>query len=101
MKTITLSKSNLKNKKFKVEIQDGEKTKTIHFGDPNYDDFTVHKDETRKLNYIKRHQSRELWTDPFTAGFWSKNLLWSLPDFNKSLNSIKLKLSNFKIINNV
>lgn len=73
MKYVKLSKSDLSDKKFKVMI-DG---KVIHFGDKRYQDFTQHKDMNRKRLYLIRHQKREHWNNPFTAGFWSRWLLWN------------------------
>ena len=33
--------------------------KTIHFGAAGMSDYTLHKDDRRKANYIARHQTRE------------------------------------------
>ena len=55
---IEISKSNKKDKKLMAVI-DGKKT--IHFGDEGYSDFTKHKDEARKDNYISRHKKNENW----------------------------------------
>ena len=52
---IEISKSNRSDKKFKAVI--GGK-KTIHFGASGASDFTKHKDEARKANYIKRHKKK-------------------------------------------
>ena len=34
-------------------------TKTIAFGDSNYEDYTIHKDAKRRENYIKRHGNED------------------------------------------
>ena len=52
-----ITKSNAKNKKFDA-IVDG---KQISFGHSLYDDYTTHKDETRKERYIARHRKNEKW----------------------------------------
>lgn len=90
---ISVSKDS--RKKFDVKIQN----KVISFGAKGYEDFTTHKDESRKENYIKRHQKNEDWTNPLTAGFWSRWLLWnkgslaqSAADIEKRFG-IKVKLS--------
>jgi hypothetical protein len=63
----------------------------IRFGRKGYEDFTIHKDEARKRNYIIRHQKRENWgkSGINTAGFWSRWLLWNLPTIESSYEDIK------------
>ena len=89
---VMLLKSSKKDKKFMV-ILDG---KTVHFGAQGYEDFTMHKNEIRKNNYISRHKTRENWTKSGikTAGFWSRWLLWNKPSFSSSIKDIE---KNFKI----
>lgn len=86
----TLSYSNNPNKKYKVIVKNinNNKKKTIHFGARNYEDYTIHKDDMRKKQYIKRYQNNEDWNDPFTAGFWSKHLLWNKKTLQDSINDI-------------
>lgn len=83
MKTIAfLQKSNQKNKKFKVTIITPKNMmKTIHFGARGYSDFPHHRNKKRRLLYINRHRSREIWTKSgmITPGFWARWLLWSHP----------------------
>ena len=81
---ITISKSNNKNKKFMVEING----KLIHFGQAGASDYTIHHDDERKQRYLKRHMKNEKWDDPTTAGFWSKNLLWSKKTIAESIADI-------------
>ncbi len=69
---VILKNSTRKDKRYMVLIG----SKTIHFGS-NYDNYTIHEDDKRKQAYISRHQKNEDWTDPLTAGFWSKHLLWN------------------------
>jgi len=87
-----LKKSNRKNKKYMIKIEN----KTIHFGDNRYDDYTSHKDEDRKNRYINRHNKNENWniSGIYTPGFWSLHLLWSENTLNKSIKNIEDK---FKI----
>lgn len=88
--------STRKDKKYMVLIDN----KKLHFGAAGMSDFTIHKDEKRKDNYISRHQKNENWNDIKTAGFWSRWILWNLPsleasvkDTNKRFNiNIKLDL---------
>ncbi len=47
--------------------------KIVYFGAASYSDFTIHKDEARKLRYIKGHNN-ENWSKSGinSAGFWSR-----------------------------
>ena len=88
---IILEKSNRKNKKYKVTLPD---SKTVHFGDDRYEDYTMHKDIKRKDLYLQRHKK-----DPHsisTAGFWSRELLWSEPSMSKAIQHVE-KLTGKKI----
>jgi len=85
----TLSKSTRKDKKFMISYVLDGRTKTVHFGAAGMSDYTKHKDPSRKDDYIRRHSSREDWSDPTTAGFWSRWLLWNLPSLRDSLADIK------------
>lgn len=83
---IYLEKSNRVGKKWLIKLENGKK---IHFGDNLYLDYTQHKDEQRKQNYINRHKPREDWNDMETAGFWAYHLLWNLPSINESIKDIE------------
>jgi hypothetical protein len=80
-------KSDKPNKKYFIITHDNKK---VYFGAAGYSDFTIHKDEERKLRYIKRHNN-ENWTKSGidSAGFWSKHLLWNLPSISASYQDIK------------
>ena len=95
MKTIiaTLSHSNRKNKKFKVVLSSFNVE--INFGDSRYEDYTSHKNEERKLNYINRHKSNEDWTNYLTPGFWSRWLLWNKKTIHESIMDIQNKFGIF------
>ena len=71
--------------------------KTIHFGATGYEDFTTHKDEKRKQNYMTRHKKNENWTDPNTPGFYAKNILWNKPTIQASINYTNSKFKNLHI----
>lgn len=75
-------------KKWRVITPSG---KSVDFGATGYSDFTIHKDTSRQRNYISRHEARENWTKTGidTAGFWSRWLLWNLPDFMESIKDIE------------
>jgi len=73
-------------KKWTVRFPDG---KQVSFGDPDYQDYTQHHDVKRKTLYINRHRSREDWNNIYTAGFWSRWLLWNKPSLNSSISDIE------------
>lgn len=86
--TYVLEKSPRSEKKWRITTPTG---KRVDFGATGYEDYTIHMDPTRKDNYIARHQARENWTKSGidTAGFWSRWLLWNLPDLNQSIKDIE------------
>lgn len=69
-----------------VPTTDGS-SKQVHFGRTGYSDYTKHKDKMRMGRYLVRHRKRENWTRSgrYTAGFWSRWLLWSRPSFRGAL----------------
>jgi hypothetical protein len=96
-KFISLKDANDNKHKYVVTLLNKEtgKENTIRFGAFGMSDYTIHKDDQRKSNYIARHKVRENWADPTTAGFWSKNILWNLKTVSASLkdtiNRFRLK----------
>jgi hypothetical protein len=70
-----------------------KKVKTIHFGAKGYEDYTSHQDLQRKMNYIARHEAREDWSNPQTAGTLSKFLLWNRTTLSASYKDFR---SRFK-----
>lgn len=79
-------KSTSKDKKLMVKVKrlsDG-KTKTIHFGQRGYGDYTRHGDKERRRLYDKRSGSirdkygRLTKNNPFSANFWARRWLWGL-----------------------
>lgn len=92
---VYLLKSPRQDKKWMVIIDN----KKVHFGAKGYSDYTKHKDAERKARYIKRHCAKENWKKSgiFTAGFWSRWLLWGEPTLKASKSEIERKF-NIKII---
>ena len=93
---IIITRSKKKDKKFDAII-DGKKT--VSFGSAGMSDMTQHKDPERKQRYINRHKKNEDWSNPKTAGFYAKHVLWNKPtlqasvaDLNKKFNGLKVKL---------
>ena len=94
---------NTDKKKYKAvfkNIKTGVE-RNIKFGAKGYEDYTIHKDIKRKEAYIKRHKGmNEKWGNDgiMTAGWWSRWLLWSKPNFNESLTLVKTKLKKAKYL---
>ena len=100
VKKVVLTPSSRKNKKWMVIMKSkGNRLKTVHFGQKNYSDMTLHKDPDRKNNYISRHKKREDWlkSGVETAGFWSRWILWNKPTLKDSIKDTE-KRFNLKII---
>ncbi len=105
MTRVHLKKSPRLDKKFRVTFENG---RFVDFGARGYSDYTIHKDPVRMRSYVTRHggfvpymiqkqtdpklihtnmldvirSDTENWgkTGFYTAGFWSRWLLWSQPD---------------------
>ena len=62
----------------KYKIYDPKNEKWINFGQIGYEDFTKHKDKTRRKNYLTRTKSmRGNWkNNPYSANNLSRNILW-------------------------
>lgn len=67
--------SNRKDKKYYVFDDNNNK---IHFGQMGYEDFTKHKDEQRRQNYLKRASNikGEWRQNKFSPNNLSINILW-------------------------
>lgn len=92
MRLLSLKKSQKPGKKFDVVLADDSgKQYTIRFGAAGYEDYTTHKDVTRRERYLLRHKAREDWTRSgiLTPGFWSRWILWNLPTLEASLADVR------------
>jgi hypothetical protein len=102
MITFYLYRSDKPEKKYYVEYfnEKTQRNKRIYFGASKYDDMTVHGSEDRKKSYLNRHRKREDWTETgiYTAGFWSRYLLWNLNSLAKSIKDTKERF-NINIVN--
>jgi hypothetical protein len=92
---IRIVKSPRSTKKFRAIFEDNT---FVDFGGAGYSDYTIHKDPKRMKRYLNRHRKREDWTRKGlkTAGFWSRWLLWSEPNFKQAIRTIENKF-NIKI----
>lgn len=78
--------SPIKTKKWRAIFKDGKHT---DFGDPNYQDFTQHRDEKRREMYKQRHKKDLETGDPRRAGFLSYYILWSKPTIEEAVRDYK------------
>jgi hypothetical protein len=67
--------SATKNKKFAVRTPDG---RVVNFGQKGYDDFTKHRDEQRRENYLNRATKiKGDWrSDKYSPNNLAINILW-------------------------
>ena len=93
-KFIKMSRSDKPGKKYYAlfKRKDNDREKRVYFGSAGMSDFTKHKDPERKKRYITRHQKRENWNDPLTAGYWARWVLWNKPTISASLADTKANL---------
>lgn len=87
--------SDKPNKKYFIITNDNKK---VYFGQEGASDYTIHKDDEKKLRYIKRHQDNEDWSDFNTAGAWSAKFLWSYTTKKEAYKKIKKELLKKKLI---
>ena len=88
---VLLKKSPKREKKWRVTFPDG---KHVDFGQKGFSDYTLHGDRLRMQRYVQRHaRMHETWTKSgmYTAGFWSRWLLWSKPTITGAKALIKKK----------
>ena len=90
---VIIRKSTKKDKKFDA-IVDGKKT--VSFGAAGMSDYTKHKDDERKERYINRHKKKEDWSNPKTAGFYARHILWNKTSLQASVSDINKKFQNIK-----
>jgi len=93
LKLVSIHPSTAKGKKYVVVLQEGDKEHTVQFGAKGYQDFTQHNDDAKKRRYLSRHKKREDWTNPLTAGFWSRWVLWNLPTLKDSIEDVRKRFN--------
>ena len=91
---IIITRSKKKDKKFDA-IVDGKKT--VSFGAAGMSDYTKHKDADRKERYIARHKKKEDWSNPKTAGFYAKHVLWNKSTVQASVAGINKKYPKLSV----
>ena len=85
-------KSDKPEKKYFI-ITNTSTGKRVYFGQAGAEDFTIHKTESRREAYRKRHEKNENWTKSGidTPGFWSWHYLWEFPTKKEAYENIKKK----------
>lgn len=74
-KTAKISLSSRRDKKYMVITPKG---KTVHFGQMGYEDYTHHRNKTRRKNYLTRSgKIKGDWAkDKYSANNLARKLLW-------------------------
>ena len=87
---IHISESGRANKKWKAAA---EGQRTVHFGQRDAGDFTIHRDEAARQAYIARHSKPENWgrTGVMTPGWLSRYLLWEKPSLDEAIAAASRK----------
>ena len=92
-KLLYVAPSTRANKRYMGHFDDGFIT---HFGDPNYQNYTDHKDEKRKNAYIRRHiNEAHLWESmPYSPAALSYYILWGpTTDLNENIRRYKKRFN--------
>ena len=91
---LVITTSDNTNKKYKAVFSGSKpdgKTKTIHFGDKKYEDYTQHHNKDRRTLYRQRHE-RDLKGNPMRAGYLSYYILWgNSTNIHNNIRSFKNK----------
>ena len=77
------------------DLLDENKRYILSFGAKGYQDYTQHRDFTRKQSYFARHAKNEDWhtSGLYTAGFGSRYLLWNLPSLKDSIKDVNRRFN--------
>lgn len=94
MKLISITSSDKPDKKLMAKFENNGRTKTIHFGQKNADDYTITKDKEQRDRYRTRHKKDLETNDPTRAGYLSYYILWgdstsrqkNISDYKKRFN---------------
>jgi len=101
-KFLKLKKSTGKHKYEAIFLNtENNREKTVKFGAAGYNDYTIYnkittKEEADKYKekYIKRHDKREDFENPITAGSLSRYILWNKPTIEDSLKDYLNRFKN-------
>lgn len=94
MKLLHIKPSTNPKKKYMAVFEtDAGRSKTVHFGAAGMSDYTKHRDDARKENYLSRHRTTEDWNKPDTAGALSRWILWNKPTIAASIADYKSRFN--------
>lgn len=82
-----LSESNRPSKKYKI-VQSGGIGQVIHFGEINEYDYTCHRNEAKKQQYLLRNEG-EYETFRHHPLFWTRWLLWNKSSIRESIQDLE------------
>ena len=94
---LSINKSTKKNKKL-TAVFENTKTKR-NFGSAGMGDYTIYSKgdkkeaEMKKKAYIARHQVRENFNNPVSAGALSRWILWNKPTVSASIADFKKRFN--------
>ena len=98
---IIKSPVNIKRARAIITNLDTNEIKKVDFGSKSKATFYDGADDTKRRNYLIRHKAMggQDWNDVYTAGFWSRWLLWShhKRDLLKIIKEIKKNAKNVNI----
>lgn len=90
---VKLYNSPLKSKKYRAIFFDNENNKIKHsdFGAKGMEDFTIHRNDKRKSNYLSRFQKliKRFKKDPYAPITLSTMVLWNKTSLKSSWNDYK------------
>ena len=93
---MVIEKGTAKNKKLKAIFYDdkGKKIKTTQFGDNRYQDYTQHKDKSRRSKYLSRHSGNLKKTNYMSPAHLSYYILWGAStNVNTNIKQYKKKFN--------
>lgn len=77
--------SNRSKKKLQVYVEDPNSSEivNVHFGHTDYEDYTLHRNSSRRENYCARSRGmcEKYGCDVTSANFWSRMVLWNCSHF--------------------
>ena len=86
----TVRRSHRPEKKWDAVFEREGREKVVPFGARGMSNFTLHKNVTRKMRYLRRHTGKgENWKKPDSPGALSRWILWNKPSFRASLADYK------------
>ena len=83
--TVEFLAPTAKGKRVRAVLRAGDRRKTLNFGSAEGSAFVDHKDPKVKAAWLARHQVREDWSVPDTAGSLSRWVLWGDANISKAM----------------